>query len=77
MSGEIDIAATRYTGDALTGTLRMDAEKDPEKALKLTQREFKKGTISNGMIRMALIIHMPLPSQRSLQTDIILKRFQM
>ncbi|ARW08331.1 Glycine betaine/carnitine/choline-binding protein OpuCC [Bacillus atrophaeus] len=42
MSGEIDIAATRYTGDALTGTLRMDAEKDPEKALKLTQREFKK-----------------------------------
>ncbi|MCY9376262.1 choline ABC transporter substrate-binding lipoprotein OpuBC [Bacillus sp. T17B1] len=42
MNGEIDIAATRYTGDALTGTLRMEPEKDPEKALALTQREFKK-----------------------------------
>ncbi|MCY8025601.1 osmoprotectant ABC transporter substrate-binding protein [Bacillus sonorensis] len=40
--GEIDVAATRYTGDALTGTLRMKPEKDPEKALKLTQKEFKK-----------------------------------
>lgn len=42
MNREIDIAATRYTGDALTGTLRMEPEKDPEKALALTQREFKK-----------------------------------
>ncbi|WP_163117169.1 choline ABC transporter substrate-binding lipoprotein OpuBC [Bacillus subtilis] len=42
MNGEIDIAATRYTGDALTGTLRMEPEKDPDKALALTQREFKK-----------------------------------
>ncbi|OIR61841.1 osmoprotectant ABC transporter substrate-binding protein [Bacillus sp. FMQ74] len=42
MNGEIDIAATRYTGDALTGTLRMQPEKDPDKALALTQREFKK-----------------------------------
>lgn len=25
--GEIDVAATRYTGDALTGTLRMKPEK--------------------------------------------------
>lgn len=42
MNGEIDIAATRYTGDALTGTLRIEPEKDPDKALALTQREFKK-----------------------------------
>ncbi|MEC1667233.1 choline ABC transporter substrate-binding lipoprotein OpuBC [Bacillus mojavensis] len=42
LNGEIDIAATRYTGDALTGTLRMKPEKDPDKALSLTQREFKK-----------------------------------
>ncbi|MER0465616.1 choline ABC transporter substrate-binding lipoprotein OpuBC [Bacillus cabrialesii subsp. cabrialesii] len=42
MNGEIDIAATRYTGDALTGTLRMKPEKDPDKALALTQREFQK-----------------------------------
>lgn len=42
MNGEIDIAATRYTGDALTGTLRMAPEKDPDKALALTQQEFKK-----------------------------------
>ncbi|OIS62304.1 glycine/betaine ABC transporter substrate-binding protein [Bacillus subtilis] len=42
MNEEIDIAATRYTGDALTGTLRMQPEKDPDKALALTQREFKK-----------------------------------
>ncbi|MBG9770296.1 choline ABC transporter substrate-binding lipoprotein OpuBC [Bacillus vallismortis] len=42
MNGEIDIAATRYTGDALTGTLRMEPEKDPGKALALIQREFKK-----------------------------------
>ncbi|MCY9090273.1 choline ABC transporter substrate-binding lipoprotein OpuBC [Bacillus mojavensis] len=42
LNGEIDIAATRYTGDALTGTLRMKPEKDPDKALALTQREFKK-----------------------------------
>ncbi|MEC1613728.1 choline ABC transporter substrate-binding lipoprotein OpuBC [Bacillus mojavensis] len=42
LNGEIDIAATRYTGDALTGTLRMKPEKDADKALSLTQREFKK-----------------------------------
>ncbi|MCC2930761.1 osmoprotectant ABC transporter substrate-binding protein [Bacillus sp. LBG-1-113] len=42
LNGEIDIAATRYTGDALTGTLRMKPEKDPDKALALTQREFNK-----------------------------------
>ena len=27
INGDIDIAATRYTGDALTGTLRMEPEK--------------------------------------------------
>ncbi|MEC1684032.1 choline ABC transporter substrate-binding lipoprotein OpuBC [Bacillus mojavensis] len=42
LNGEIDIAATRYTGDALTGTLRMKPKKDADKALSLTQREFKK-----------------------------------
>ncbi|KAF1678413.1 MULTISPECIES: choline ABC transporter substrate-binding lipoprotein OpuBC [Bacillus] len=42
LNQEIDIAATRYTGDALTGTLRMNPEKNPDKALALTQREFKK-----------------------------------
>ncbi|KXZ20125.1 glycine/betaine ABC transporter substrate-binding protein [Bacillus nakamurai] len=41
INGEIDIAATRYTGDALTGTLRMEPEKDPAKALRLVQREFQ------------------------------------
>lgn len=41
INGEIDIAATRYTGDALTGTLRMEPEKDPDKALRLVQREFQ------------------------------------
>ncbi|ABS75434.1 MULTISPECIES: osmoprotectant ABC transporter substrate-binding protein [Bacillus amyloliquefaciens group] len=41
INGDIDIAATRYTGDALTGTLRMEPEKDPDKALRLVQREFQ------------------------------------
>ncbi|MBL3615636.1 osmoprotectant ABC transporter substrate-binding protein, partial [Bacillus sp. RHFS18] len=41
INGDIDIAATRYTGDALTGTLRMEPEKDPGKALRLVQREFQ------------------------------------
>ncbi len=41
INGDIDIAATRYTGDALTGTLRMEPEKDPDKAARLVQREFQ------------------------------------
>lgn len=40
INGDIDIAATRYTGDALTGTLRMEPEKT-DKALRLVQREFQ------------------------------------
>ncbi|RYM05872.1 osmoprotectant ABC transporter substrate-binding protein [Sporolactobacillus sp. THM7-7] len=41
-SGEVNIAATRYTGTDLTSVLGQDAEKDPAKALKIVQREFKK-----------------------------------
>ncbi|MFD9627187.1 osmoprotectant ABC transporter substrate-binding protein [Peribacillus muralis] len=41
-TGDIDIAATRYTGTDLTSVLGQKIEKDPEKALKIVQREFKK-----------------------------------
>ncbi len=40
--GDADIAATRYTGTDLTGTLGMDTEKDPEKATEIVTKEFKK-----------------------------------
>ncbi|TCP30567.1 osmoprotectant transport system substrate-binding protein [Scopulibacillus darangshiensis] len=42
ISGDVDIAATRYTGTDLTGVLGMNAIKDPKKALKTVQREFQK-----------------------------------
>ncbi|WP_424163465.1 osmoprotectant ABC transporter substrate-binding lipoprotein OpuCC [Bacillus amyloliquefaciens] len=42
LGGEIDIAATRYSGTDLTSTLGMEAEKDPEKALSIVQKEFEK-----------------------------------
>ena len=41
-SGDIDIAATRYTGTDLTSVLSQDIEKDPAKAMEIVQREFKK-----------------------------------
>ncbi|MGE7878900.1 osmoprotectant ABC transporter substrate-binding protein [Peribacillus muralis] len=41
-TGDIDIAATRYTGTDLTSVLGQDIEKDPEKAMEIVQREFKK-----------------------------------
>lgn len=41
-SGDIDIAATRYTGTDLTSVLSQDIEKDPVKAMEIVQREFKK-----------------------------------
>ncbi|MBP3040229.1 osmoprotectant ABC transporter substrate-binding protein [Bacillaceae bacterium Marseille-Q3522] len=40
--GDIDIAATRYTGTDLTSTLAMEAETDPNKAMQIVQEEFKK-----------------------------------
>lgn len=42
LGGDIDISATRYSGTDLTSTLGKDAVKDPEKALKIVQDEFKK-----------------------------------
>lgn len=38
---QIDISATRYTGTDLTGALKMEPEKDPEKAMEIVQREFQ------------------------------------
>ncbi|KXZ20905.1 glycine/betaine ABC transporter substrate-binding protein [Bacillus nakamurai] len=42
LGGDIDIAATRYSGTDLTSTLGMEAEKDPKKALSIVQKEFEK-----------------------------------
>lgn len=42
MNDEIDIAATRYTGDALTGTLRMQPEKIRTKRWRLLSGSLKK-----------------------------------
>ncbi|WP_125579863.1 osmoprotectant ABC transporter substrate-binding protein [Lacticaseibacillus suibinensis] len=39
--GDADIAATRYTGTDLTGTLNMPVEKDPKKAGTIVKRVFK------------------------------------
>ncbi|MDM5321485.1 osmoprotectant ABC transporter substrate-binding protein [Bacillus altitudinis] len=41
-NGDVDISATRYTGTDLTSTLGMDAEKNPERAMEIVQKEFKK-----------------------------------
>lgn len=38
--GDLDIAPTRYTGTDLIGTLGLPLETDPDKALKIVQREF-------------------------------------
>lgn len=45
MNDEIDIAATRYTGDALTGTLRMEPEKIRTKRWRLLSGSLKKDMI--------------------------------
>lgn len=39
--GDADIAASRYTGTDLTGTLMKEPQKDPAQALRTVQREFK------------------------------------
>jgi osmoprotectant transport system substrate-binding protein len=40
MNEDVDITATRYTGTDLAGALGMEPVKDPDKALKIVQREF-------------------------------------
>ncbi|MDO3659680.1 osmoprotectant ABC transporter substrate-binding lipoprotein OpuCC [Bacillus sp. C28GYM-DRY-1] len=42
LGGDIDIAATRYSGTDLTSTLAKEAETDPKKALNIVQNEFQK-----------------------------------
>ncbi|MBP1039598.1 osmoprotectant ABC transporter substrate-binding protein [Vagococcus sp. BWB3-3] len=39
--GDLDIASPRYTGTDLVGTLNLSVEKDPDKALKIVQKEFQ------------------------------------
>lgn len=39
--GDADIAASRYAGTELTGTLKMKPTKDPEKAQKIVKKAFK------------------------------------
>ncbi|GAA3018161.1 osmoprotectant ABC transporter substrate-binding protein [Tetragenococcus solitarius] len=41
MNGDADISSTRYTGTDVASTLLLPPEKDPAKALKLVQKEFK------------------------------------
>ncbi|WP_179395883.1 osmoprotectant ABC transporter substrate-binding protein [Lacticaseibacillus absianus] len=41
LRGDADIAATRYTGTDLTGTLGLPVEKDPAKAGRIVKRAFK------------------------------------
>ncbi|KRN22992.1 osmoprotectant ABC transporter substrate-binding protein [Lacticaseibacillus camelliae] len=41
LRGDADIAATRYTGTDLTGTLKMPVEKNPQKASWIVKRVFK------------------------------------
>lgn len=40
--GDLDISLTRYTGTDIAGALGMDPISDPEKAMKVVQREFPK-----------------------------------
>ncbi|EFR43591.1 osmoprotectant ABC transporter substrate-binding protein [Streptococcus pseudoporcinus] len=42
LRGDADISATRYTGTDITGSLRMEAVKDPQKAAKIVKKEFTK-----------------------------------
>lgn len=41
LNGDVSISASRYTGTDLSGALKLQPEKDPEKALKIVQDEFK------------------------------------
>lgn len=41
-NNDVDITPTRYTGTDLSGALKMDPIKDPDKALEVVQREFDK-----------------------------------
>ncbi|GGE43636.1 carnitine transport-binding protein OpuCC [Pullulanibacillus camelliae] len=42
VNGEVDITPTRYTGTDLSGALGMDPVKDPDKAMAIVQKAFKK-----------------------------------
>lgn len=42
LNGDADIAAARYTGTDVTTILKMEAITDPEKAVRVTEQEFKK-----------------------------------
>lgn len=41
LNGDVSISASRYTGTDLSGALKLQPEKDPDKALKIVQDEFK------------------------------------
>lgn len=41
LNGDTSISAARYTGTDLTGTLKLPAEKDPEKAFDIVKKEFQ------------------------------------
>ena len=57
---QIDISATRYTETDLTGALKMEPEKDPEKAMEIVQREFQERRDQPGSTLMGLKIPMTL-----------------
>lgn len=42
LNGDANISSTRYTGTDLVGALEMDPIKDPDQAMDVTQRQFKK-----------------------------------
>lgn len=62
-TGDIDIAATRYTGTDLTSVLGQEIEKDPVKAMEIVQREFKEQYGFKFLILMDSITRMPLRFQ--------------
>ncbi len=71
LGGEIDIAATRYSGTDLTSTLGMEAEKDPKKHYLSSRRNLRNASITNGLILTDLRTHTLLPSRKSLRKKII------
>ena len=52
------MSGTRYTGTDLTGALGEDPIKDPDRAMKVTQKDLKKSLIRLSLIHMVLKIHM-------------------
>ncbi|TDQ41565.1 osmoprotectant ABC transporter substrate-binding protein [Aureibacillus halotolerans] len=42
INGDVDISSARYTGTDINGALGMELVKDPEEAMDIVQREFKK-----------------------------------